>query len=372
MKAFAQSSPQDPASAPGPTMPDWWLGFTARALEPWLLRVLAAAMAVLAAFGPGMSAGWILAAAALVASVWSAWRPARHQSEVALRYSLLALAGLLLALGAHGQAEVLTFAAWLGAIALSCALLMLPCWAAGVLALVMVAVGVGPWELPRAAWFWVSMLGAALIASQAGLQMRRQDVRRDPARVDASTGLFSKAGLVAFGDDLLEGRRPSGRPIAMVVFDCTDLAEVGGVYGARVARAMRRKLIASLSAVAGPRGLVGRTGPTQFAVVLPGVDQEHALRRVQQVLGTPACIEYDSRGSEIVLVPDLAIESTSAKLANCSTLYELLDGRLARVRDFEARRQRRMRRSRQRRVEELQSQPIPVVSTLPMQLSATA
>lgn len=379
MKAFAETKPPNSASVPNPAMPLSWLGFTARAQEPWLLRALAAAMAVLAAFGPGMSAGWVLAAAALAASAWSARRPARHQAEVALRYSLLALAGLLLELGAHGQAEALTFAAWLGAIALSSALLLLPCWAAGVLALVLVAAGVGPWELPRSAGLWVSMLGAAVLASQAGLLLRRLDVRRNAARVDPSTGLFSQAGLVSFGDDLLDGCRRSGRPTAMVVFDCTDLAEVGSVYGARVARAMRRKLIAGLSAVACPRGLVGRTGPTQFAVVLPGLDQEQALRRVQHVLGTPSCIEYDSRGSEIVLVPDLAVESTSAEVTDCSALYKLLDGRLARVRDFEQRRQHRLRRSRKPRaanpsvpVEELQSQPMPVVSTLPMPLSATA
>lgn len=378
MKAFAEPPPPNPASARGPAMPSSWLGFTARAQEPWLLRALAGAMAVLAALGPGMSAGWVLAAAALAASVWSARRPARHQAEIALRFSLLALAGMSLELAAHGEAEALMFAAWLGTIALSSALLLLPSWAAGVLALVLVTAGAGPWELPRAAGFWVSMLGAALVASRAGLLLRRLDVRRNAARLDPSTGLFSKAGLVAFGDDLLEGCRPSRRPVAMVVFDCTDLAEVGSVYGARVARAMRRKLIASLSAVAGPRGLVGRTGSTQFAVVLPGLDQEQALRCVQQVLGTPSCIECDSRDREIVLVPDLAVESTSAEVPDCSALYQLLDGRLARVRDFEQRRQHRLRRSRERRaprsvpLEELQSQPMPVVSTLPMPLSASA
>lgn len=372
MKAFAETTPLNPASVPGPAMPSSWLGFTARAQEPWLLRALAAGMVVLAAFGPGMSAGWVLAAAALAASVWSARRPAHHQAEVALRYSLLVLAGLLLELGAQGQAGGLLFAAWLGAIGLSAALLLLLSWAAGVLALVLVAAAVGPWGLSDAAGVSAWMLGAALLASNAGLLLRRLEVRRNAALVDPSSGLFSKAGLVAFGDDLLEGCRRSGRPVAMVVFDCTDLAEVAGVYGARAARALRRRLLASLSAVAGPGGLVGRTGPTQFTVVLPGLDQGQALRCIQHVLGAPACIEYDSRGSELVLVPDLAVESTSANVPDCSALYGLLDGRLARVRDVEARRQRRIRRSRERRIEELQSQPMPVVSTMPIPLSATA
>lgn len=359
-------------------MPSSWLGFTARALEPWLLRGLAAAMAVLAAFAPGMAAGWALAAAALGASVWSTRRPARHQADVALRYSLLALAGLLLELGVPGESEALTFAAWMVAVALSAALLLMPAWAAGVLALVLVAAAAGSWQLPRVTGFWASLLGAALIANQAGRLLRRRDVRRDIARLDGSTGLFSQSGLVAFGDDLLEGCRRSGRPMAMVVFDCNDLVEVGRVYGPRVFRALRRRLVARLSAVAGPRGLVGRTGPTQFAVVLPGMDQGQALRCVQHVLGTPSCIEYDSHDSEIVLVPDLAVESTSENVPDCGALYQLLEGRLARVRDFEERRQRRMRRSRERRVtphvpvEDLQSQPMPVVSTLPMPLSATA
>jgi GGDEF domain-containing protein len=90
--------------------------------------------------------------------------------------------------------------------------------------------------------------------------------------------------------------------------------------------------------VAGSRGFAGRTGPTQFAVVLPGVTEEKAIRRVQRVLGKPARVEFDAGDSEIVLVPDLLVDGCEAGEIDVQDVYRDMCRELARVQKVELRR----------------------------------
>jgi GGDEF domain-containing protein len=99
-----------------------------------------------------------------------------------------------------------------------------------------------------------------------------------------------------------------------------------------VARVVRR-----LRVLAGWHGLVGRTGPAQFTVVLPGQSEERARQQVRRALGKPARIEFDAGDSEIVLVPDLAID-TAEPGTRVQHLYRETCRELARAQKDERRR----------------------------------
>src|SRR5207253_3531676 len=121
-----------------------------------------------------------------------------------------------------------------------------------------------------------------------------------PEAMDASTGLFNRAGLFAAARQEV-GRHAAGAPVAAIVLEFSDLAEVREIYGAPVARKVVKEVVRRLRAAAGRRGLVGRTGAGQFTVILAGLEAHDALGQLHRALGKPARVEFDAGDSEIVL-----------------------------------------------------------------------
>jgi diguanylate cyclase (GGDEF)-like protein len=133
--------------------------------------------------------------------------------------------------------------------------------------------------------------------------------RFSPAQfVDRSTGLFNRAGLFAAAHEVIRGRQV-GVPVSVIVLDFADLQEVCDIYGKSIARKVVAKTVRRLRKVAGWHGIVGRTGPSQFTVVLPGAAEDKAIRMLQRGLGKPARVEFDAGDSEIVLVPDVLVDA---------------------------------------------------------------
>lgn len=153
---------------------------------------------------------------------------------------------------------------------------------------------------------------------------------------DRSTGLYNRAGLFAAANEATQARG-AGLPVSMVVLDFADLREVYQIYGNAVARKVVERTVRRLRSLAGSRGFAGRTGPTQFTLVLPGATRDEAVRRIQRALGKPARVEFDAGDSEIVLVPDLLID-TAEPGAAVQALYRQMCGELARIQTNELRR----------------------------------
>lgn len=162
-------------------------------------------------------------------------------------------------------------------------------------------------------------------------------VQRIPADLrDRSTGLYNRAGLFGAANDLLRLRAD---PVAatMIVLDFSDLSEVCDIYGHAIAVKVIARIVRRVRSVAGARGVAGRTGPAQFTIVIPQVG-EKALRRVQRGLGKPARIEFDAGDSEIVLVPDMLIDTAEPGVEGAQDLYRQMCRELARIQKDERRR----------------------------------
>ncbi|HTH81071.1 MAG TPA: diguanylate cyclase [Ramlibacter sp.] len=154
--------------------------------------------------------------------------------------------------------------------------------------------------------------------------------------IDRSTGLYNRAGLFAAARDAIH-RRAADAPVGMVVLEFTDLREVYQIYGSAVARKVVARIIRRLKVVQGSRGFTGRTGPSQFTVVLPGSTEENAMKQVQRALGNPARVEFDAGDSEIVLVPHLLVDSAEPGTP-AQDLYREMSLELSRIQKNEMRR----------------------------------
>ena len=182
-----------------------------------------------------------------------------------------------------------------------------------------------------------------LAAAVAGLFPQR--LAHD--HMDPSTGLYNFEGLMSAADELLAPARRDGRPLTVIVIEFSDLREVRQLYGHAVSRKVVTNVVRKLQAVAGRRGLAGRTGAEQFTLVLP-TGRDRALQSLERVLGKTARIEFDGGDDEIVLVPDVAVDSTDAATECVQPLWDEMCRDLTQRHAHELRRQHCLQRERER------------------------
>src|SRR4051812_48507426 len=97
-------------------------------------------------------------------------------------------------------------------------------------------------------------------------------------RRDAQTGLLTLDALVERGEPLIaRSRRAQG---ALAVFDFPGLAGAPKVYGRDAGDRLLLLIARELGRLASRTGIVARTGPVRFAVVLPGVTLQEAVDAV--------------------------------------------------------------------------------------------
>lgn len=198
--------------------------------------------------------------------------------------------------------------------------------------------------------FAASTVIHALLA-RMGVAVRKRHEKVAPT--DNSTPLYNRDGLLAQGNILLASCRGERCELTLALFDCDDLPEARQVYGTRTARKLIASIIDSMNMLAGERGLAGRTGPTQFAVLMP-MGREQAVHAIARVLGNPSRFELDGGGSEIVLVPNVMVEQVP-DAESLERLFTALCRGLARLRDEEILRNRYLKRERERH-----SRPMPM------------
>ena len=159
----------------------------------------------------------------------------------------------------------------------------------------------------------VQMLGlaialpAALVLAACALRALRAARLRGPAWaalwLDSRTGLMAEPALAEFGEPLLQRCQRRDEPLAVLVFDFDDLADVQDLYGIHARREMLGLIGRGLRRVAGTKGLALRVAQTRFLVLLPGCTVAGAQKRAAAKLGVPCSFELDSEEHELVLVP---------------------------------------------------------------------
>lgn len=172
------------------------------------------------------------------------------------------------------------------------------------------------------------------------------------AGLDPTTGLLTKEALFSRCAQFLKAGHG---PVATVLFELGDLHEVREIYGNTVRRAVILQWSRRLRAAAGIRGLVARTGPEQFLLVLPGCDVPQVQALLNRSLGTPPRLEFDPRGLELVLVPDLVVETVGDEEWRMETVHARLAVALEAQREAERRRQHYLELERARH-----SRPMPL------------
>jgi len=293
-----------------------WITYTMRRLEPWIAGSIALYTAWLAAAVlPQDASLWLFVIYAALIAKCCDLRPAHYQAEMFIR--ALALVAGSFVLNTHSHIALDTgggaFFFWLAITTLYYAFMLKPAWGVGLVGAAMAACAAAAWQNGTASW---ATLAAPLgflavfplgVAMRFGVAMRRVDEAIERSQMDASTGLYNLEGLMARGTEALHACAADRKPATLVVMDCADLQEVRTIYGRQTSRKVMARLVRKLNAIAGERGVVARTAPAEFTLLLPGVARERACQAIDRVLGRPGCIEYDAGDSEIVMVPNFVV-----------------------------------------------------------------
>ena len=137
----------------------------------------------------------------------------------------------------------------------------------------------------------------------------RPGSRRMPSLyTDRTTGLFNSLGMATLGATIVDNCRREQQQVSLVVVRIEDLSDLRDIFGGRLYREAMFKIGRSLERVVPLRGMVARTGRTEFALLAPRLSRCEALALLTRSLGTPPRFEFTLGGTEMILVPEVAAE----------------------------------------------------------------
>lgn len=346
-----------------------WITYTMRRLEPWVAGSIALYTAWLAAAVQSTEpALWLFVAYAALIAKCCDLRPAHYQVEMFLRGLALVAGSYILNTHIHVAPDTGggMFFFWLSITTLYYAFMLKPAWGVGLVGAAMAAFAAAAWQ-NGADW---AQLAAPLgflaifpvgVAMRFGVAMRRADEAIERSQVDASTGLYNLDGLLARGTEALHACAADHKPATLVVMDCADLQEVRTIYGRQTSRKVMARLVRKLNAIAGERGVVARTAPAEFTLLLPGVPRDKACQTIDRVLGRPGCIEYDAGDSEIVMVPHFSVAQLDCEPDGLRQAYFTQRSQVQERIQHQAEHERYLTRERERH-----SRPAPLAPLAPL------
>ncbi len=126
-----------------------------------------------------------------------------------------------------------------------------------------------------------ALLAAALLylifRAAQGRIARQTEELLEAERRDALTGLLSHGSVVAELAGAMDDARAAGSSIALVLFDVDNFRNLDDTHGHAVGDRVLGRVATVVAACAPPSAIVGRYGPDEFLVVLPGNSLESAV-----------------------------------------------------------------------------------------------
>ncbi len=162
------------------------------------------------------------------------------------------------------------------------------------------------------------------------------------SRTPGSAYAAHRAALWERGDAMIAAACARGNRLSVVMFDQVDLPELHALFGGAAARAVVSKFNKKVLQLAGSSGLPVRCGPTTWTLLLPKASEEAAIAELHSVFGSGLAVESD--GSELLLVPRIAVRTVGGEPVTMRQLHEDMSGEIQRAHQRDLRRQSSSRR----------------------------
>jgi diguanylate cyclase (GGDEF)-like protein len=151
---------------------------------------------------------------------------------------------------------------------------------------------------------WVALAGLAaaglalfvLVARLARQRARLTELNAELARlaaVDSLTGLRNRRAIEQYLHDALSAARRHGLALSLLVIDVDHFKTINDRLGHRVGDAVLAHTAQVLDRALRAEDAIGRWGGEEFLVVLPGTDEEGALRATERLRDALAANQLD-------------------------------------------------------------------------------
>lgn len=281
---------------------------------------------------------WLIAFFAACIGGWGRMYPARQPSTMFFRAALLLVGILFLQISTDTGAAVGPYMLLPAVITVFYAILLSTFWAALLVVLALFTLGIACW-LTLSSVPWQALLAyigflvlVSPLAMQFGSALRQSDENTESALKDNRSQLYNEAGFFVHGAVLLAECHQRGRPFCMVLLNGSDLLDVHGLLGRKVANDLFAQVVRGIAGVSG-ECIAARTDTVEFGLLLPGVTAERAATLVKQQLGDPPKVALkvmtrdNPDAKPILIVLDMAVGQNSDKFQTIEELYDIIHAR---------------------------------------------
>jgi diguanylate cyclase (GGDEF)-like protein len=129
----------------------------------------------------------------------------------------------------------------------------------------------------------MSCVWTTQVRMQRASLMEDEEEAKRQARADALTGLGNRRAFDERLDRAIEAARDAGKPLSVIVSDLDGFKEINDSYGHLNGDEVLRSAASAMRAAVRDHDACYRWGGDEFAVLLPGVDQESAEKVADRI-----------------------------------------------------------------------------------------
>jgi diguanylate cyclase (GGDEF)-like protein len=153
------------------------------------------------------------------------------------------------------------------------------------------------------------------------------------AETDALTGMLNRRHVLEMGQRMMQRCRRDGQPCAMLMLDVDRFKEINDRYGHLAGDKALRAIAHALGSCLRPGDQIGRYGGEEFAMILPGADEQEAGIVAERLRAAVAQLQPDWAPGAAALTVSGGIAISTGELDDFNELIVRADRALYRAKD---------------------------------------
>lgn len=145
------------------------------------------------------------------------------------------------------------------------------------------------------------------------------------ATVDGLTGLYNRNYFIELAEKELD-MKDHDRYISLIFLDIDNFKRVNDTYGHLVGDLVLKEFAATIAKIVGDRGIIGRIGGEEFAIILPNRNETESYNIAEEIRKQVEDNKIGiSENEQINYTVSIGITSTNSSVANFQNLYKFAD-----------------------------------------------